>query len=95
MFYVSKIKIDTYGSHASQEHYKLRHHVNMQFNQIPTTSYAMQLRDGGMISQGIGREIIQTLEPIVLSQMSMREPIKSKRPIFSYAPNHLILPEVG
>ena len=29
-----------------------------------------------MISQGIGREIIQALEPIVLIQMSMREPIK-------------------
>ena len=67
----------------------------MQFNKIPTTSYAMQQRDGGMISQGIGREIIQTLEPIVLSQMSMREPINSQQPILSYAPNHLILPRVG
>ena len=65
MFYVSKIKNDAYGYHASKEHYKLRHHVNMQFNKIPTTSYVMQQRDGGMISQGIGREIIQTLEPIV------------------------------
>ena len=36
----------------------------------------MQQRDRGMLSQGIGREIIQTLGPIVLSQMSMREPIK-------------------
>ena len=36
---------------------------------------SMSQRDGGMISQGIGREIIQTLEPIVLSQMSMGEPI--------------------
>ena len=41
-FYVSTIKIDTYGSRAIQERYKLRHHVNMQFNKIPTTSYAMQ-----------------------------------------------------
>ena len=48
-----------------------------------------------MISQGIGREIIQTLEPIVLSQMSMGEPIKSQLPILSYALNNLILPEVG
>ena len=48
-----------------------------------------------MISQGIGRETIQTLEPIVLSQMSMREPINSQQPILSYAPNHLILPKVG
>ena len=92
MFYVSTIKIDTYSSHASQAQYNLRHHVNMQFNKIPTTSYAMQLRDGDMISQGIGREIIQTLEPIVLSQMSMRELINSQLPILSYAPNHLTLP---
>ena len=47
-------------------------HANMQFNEIPTSSYEMQQRDGGMISQGIGRAIIQTLEPIVLSQVSMR-----------------------
>ena len=61
-FYVSIIKIDTYGYHASHAQYKLIHHVNMQFNKkIPTTSYAMQQIYGGMISQGIGREIIQTL----------------------------------
>ena len=45
-FYVSTIKIDTYGSCASQAQYKLRHHVNMQFNKIPTTSYAMQQEMG-------------------------------------------------
>ena len=45
-FYVSGIKIDTYGSHASQAQYRLRHHVNMQFNKIPTTSYAMQQEMG-------------------------------------------------
>ena len=60
-FYVSTIKIDAYGSCASLRHYKLRHHVNVQFNKIPTTSYVMQQRDGGMISQGIGRKIIQIL----------------------------------
>ena len=32
VFYVSTIKIDAYGYHAIQEQYKLRHHVNMQFN---------------------------------------------------------------
>ena len=37
---------------------------------------SMQQRDGGMISQGIGRENIQTLEPIVLSQISKGKPIK-------------------
>ena len=31
-FYVSKIKIDADGYHASQEQYKMRHHVNMHFN---------------------------------------------------------------
>ena len=95
MFYVSKIKTNAYGFHAIQAHYKLRHHVNMQFNKIPTTSYAMQQRDGGIISQGIGREIIQTLEPIVLIQISMRGPLNSQLPILSYAPNHLFLSEVG
>ena len=37
---------------------------------------SMKQRDGGMISQGIGRENIQTLEPIVLSQMLKGNPIK-------------------
>ena len=64
-FTYRQLKIDTYGSRASQAQYKLWHHVNMQFNKIPTTSYAMQKRDGGMISQGIGREIIQTFKLIV------------------------------
>ena len=73
----------------------MRHHVNMQFNKIPTTSYAMKQSDGGMISLGMWKEIIQTFEPIVLSQMSMREPIKSQLPILSFVPNHLFLPEVG
>ena len=75
-FYVSIINIDTYGSRAILAQYKLTHHVKMQFNKIPTTSYVNATRDGGMISQGIGKEIIQTVEPIVLSQMSMREPMK-------------------
>ena len=34
-----QLKINTYGFHASQEHYKLGHHVNMQLIKIPTTSY--------------------------------------------------------
>ena len=64
-FYVSTIKIDTYGFRASQTHYKMRHHVNIQFNKkYPQLAMSMQQRDGGMISQGIQREIIQTLEPI-------------------------------
>ena len=43
---------------------------------------SMQQRDGGMISQGIGRENIQTLDPIGLSQMSMGEPIKLSTTFF-------------
>ena len=42
VFCVQEIKIDAYGFYASQAQYKMRHHVNMQFNKIPTTSYAMQ-----------------------------------------------------
>ena len=42
VFYVSAIKNYTYGSRPSQAQYKLRHHVKMQFNKIPTTSNAMQ-----------------------------------------------------
>ena len=45
-FYASKIKINTFGSRASQAQYKMRHHVNMQFNKIPTTRYAMQQEMG-------------------------------------------------
>ena len=56
---------------------------------------SMQQRDGGMISQGIGREIIQTLKPIGLTQMSMGEPINPLTTFFSYSPNHLFLLEVG
>ena len=40
----------------------------------------MQQRDGGMISQGKRGGIIQTIETIVLSQMSMRKPITLNYP---------------
>ena len=69
---------------------KLRYHVNMQLIKIPTTSYAMQQRDGGMISQGIWREIIQTIEPIVWSQMSMGEPIKLSTTFFVFCTQSFI-----
>ena len=56
VFYVSTIKIDTNGLCASEPQYVLRHHVKMQINKNTTTSYALKCeRDGGMISQGIGR----------------------------------------
>ena len=50
---------------------------------------SIQQRDGGMISKGIGRKIIQNIEPIVLSQMSMREPIKLSTThfVFCFDPN--------
>ena len=37
---------------------------------------SMQQTDGDMISQGIGREIIQTLDPTMFIQISKGEPIK-------------------
>ena len=49
VFYVSAIKIDVDVSHSIQEQYNSGHHVNMQLIKIPTTSYAMQQRDGGII----------------------------------------------
>ena len=45
-FYVLEIKIDAYGAHPSHVQHNLRHHVSMQFNKIPTTSYAMQQEMG-------------------------------------------------
>ena len=51
---------------------------------------SMQQRDRGMISQGIGREIIQTIEPIVLSQVSMREPIKLSTTFFVFCTQSFI-----
>ena len=50
---------------AGQEQYVFKHHVKMQINKNTTTSYILQReRDGGMISQGIGRGFSQTSEPI-------------------------------
>ena len=49
----------------------------MQINKNTTTSYASQReRDGGMVSQGIGKENIQTLEPMGKMQMYKEEPIQ-------------------
>ena len=67
----------------------------MQFNQIPTTSYAMQQRDGGMISQGRVREVIQTLELIALIHVLIGEPSSSQLPFLFPALNHSILSEFG
>ena len=47
VFCVLTIKIDVNSYSASQAHYILRYHVNMQFNKIPTTSYALQQKRWG------------------------------------------------
>ena len=63
----------------------------MQIDKNTTTSYAPQReRDGGMISQGIGRENIQTLDPMAKSQMSKGKPHKYVNyPFCLFVPNHL------
>ena len=40
------------------------HHVNIQFNKNAQIAMYCNVRDGGMISQGIGRVVGQTPEPI-------------------------------
>ena len=65
MFCVSVIKVDADGySSKLSTVYILSHHVNMQFNKIPQLDMHYNERDGGMISQGIGRGVNQTLDPI-------------------------------
>ena len=94
--YVSAIKINADGLCASQAQYVLRYHVKMQINKNTTNSYAIQReRDGGMISQGIGRENIQTLDPMGKSQMSKGKPINLSTTHFVFFPNHLFLLEIG
>ena len=59
------IKVDTYdfGAKLSTKHFE--YHVNAQFNKIPQLAIGLQRgRDGGMITQGIGRGVGQTPEPI-------------------------------
>ena len=46
-FMYRRLKIDVDGYNASQAQYILRYHVNMQFNKIPTTSYALQQKRWG------------------------------------------------
>ena len=58
------IKVDTYGYGASPAQHILEHHVNLQFNKIPQLAMHWNERDGGIFSQGIGRGVSQTPEPI-------------------------------
>ena len=48
---------------AGQAQHILIYHVNMQFNKIPQLATHCNVRDGGMISQGIGRGVIQNPDP--------------------------------
>ena len=55
-----KVDVDGYGAKSCTVYFV--YHVNMQSNQNTTVSYALQHeRGGGMISQGIGRGVSQTL----------------------------------
>ena len=88
--------IDVDGLCASQAQNILRHHVKMQIHKNTTTFYVPQCeRDGGMISQGIGRGNIQNLEPMGKIQMSKGKPMKLSTTHFVFFPNHLFLPEIG
>ena len=71
------IKVDTYGdSVKSSTIYILIYHVTMKINKIPHLAMELQHeRDGGMIPEGIGRGVIQTLEPIGRDHMSMGKPM--------------------
>ena len=52
--YVSAIKIDVDGLCTSQAQCFLRHHVQCKLIKIPQLAMQSE-REGGMISQGIGR----------------------------------------
>ena len=75
MFYVSTIKDDVDGSCSIQEQYILGHHVEMKLNKIPQLYMHCKVRDGGMISQGIGRGVNLTPEPIGRRANQSPEPI--------------------
>ena len=49
------------GIMLSQAHYILSHHVNVQINKIPQLAMHCNVRDGGMISQGIRVEFTKPL----------------------------------
>ena len=62
---VSVIKVDIGGYGAKLETICImEHHVKMQFNKIPQRAMDCNMRDGSMISQGIGRGVSQNLDPI-------------------------------
>ena len=81
---------------ASEAHYNIGHHVNMQLIKIPTTSYInATLKIWGHDFTRNWGVIIQTLEPTMFSQMSKGEPIKLSTTHFVFCANHLFLPEIG
>ena len=93
VFYVSAIKIDTYGYHAIQTHYILRHHVNMQLIKIPTTSYVnatkrwghdfTRNREGNYSNSRVKTNVNGRIHKFV------------NYPFCLFAPNHLFLLEIG
>ena len=63
-FMYRRSRLMSMGIVLSQTHYILKYHVNMKFNKIPQLAMHYNVRDGGMISQGIGRGVSQDPEPI-------------------------------
>ena len=80
---------------ASQAQHILEYNVNTQFNKIPQLAMHCNIRDGGIISQGIGWGVVQTPEPIGWDLMSMREPISSHIPFLFFVLDHWIILEGG
>ena len=59
------IKVDAYGYGAESDTVYLDVSCNYAINKIPQLAMGLQReRDGDMISQGIGRVVNQTPEPI-------------------------------
>ena len=68
------IKVDAYGYGAESD--TVYFDVSYASNKIPHLAMGVQReRDVGMISQGIGRGVSQTPEPIGCDHMSMGKPM--------------------
>ena len=82
--------------HASQAHYIFGHHVNMQFNQITTTSYVnATLKRWGHDFLRIRGGIFKPLSQWGKVKCQRENPSRFKLSFLSYSPNHLLLPEIG
>ena len=77
VFYVSAIKIDANGYHASRCHHIIWASCKYGINKIPKTSYVnATLKKWGHDFTRNGGGGIQTLEPMGKIQMSKGKPIK-------------------